>query len=354
MSYLLANGCSFTDKKFNTSSTGWIHTEEEKKQLGIPLEDWKMWPEYVADKLELLHNNMGKCGKSNESMVYSTIGQAEIKKPKVIMHLWTSGFRNAIFGYYMNDTNFIHACEIANMLFNRDSDEIINSSNHFPIQYWKLGFELLKIYYPEDYDKAIDFYKELSKDQKNVYDLQNVLDRRSDIDSYALPLFSKYYYDLYRYNNDIIIKLANLQIRNELKPFLELYDYCKLKEIPVITVGSHALGGHVANVAYENKVFKNKEQSHYVKMLKGFKKLCDASNRLWIDNYYFKRLDDLVADKKYVLHSWPFSPVIQKKHKMKQWLKGWKPVSHLDSHPNWDTQKLIGDLFYDLYKKNYS
>lgn len=353
MTYLLANGCSFTHKKFNTQSTGWIHTEEEKKQLGIPLEDWPMWPEYVADKLDILDNNLGKSGKSNEYMVKSTITHAEIKKPKVIMHLWTGGFRNAILGYHLNDCNFIHACEIADMLYNQDSDEIINSADHFPAQYWKLGFALLKMYDSRDYDKAIDFYRELSKDN-NMHEIEKIFNRPINVDSYALRLFSKYYTDLYYYDNDTKKVCADLRVSNELQPLLDLYEYCNFKKIPVITVGCYGMGGFNGNIAYTKKLIKNKNRSKYAKMLIGFKKVCDIANSIWTDNYYFKRLDDLVANKKYVLHNWPLSPIFQKKHKMDQWLKGWKPISHLDSHPNWDTQKLIGDVFYDLYKENYS
>jgi len=354
MSYLLANGCSFTDKKFNTNSTGWIHTEEQKKQLGIPLEDWKMWPEYVADKLELLHNNMGNSGKSNEYMVKSTIGQAELKKPKAIMHLWTGGFRNAILGYYLNDCNFVHACEIADLVYNQDSNGLIDPSYNFPVQYFKLGFDLIKFYDPSEYDKAKDFYKELSRGQKNMHAYELIFDRKKNSELYALPLFSKYYYDMYNFDYDTKSNLANLRIDNELQPLLDLYEYCKFKEIPVITIGSHGIGGYAANATYARKVYNRKNKTRYAKMIIGFKQVCDISDRMWIDNYYFKRLDDLVAEKKYVIYNWPNSQIIQKKHKIDQWLKGWKTVSDLDAHPCWNTQKLIGDLFYDLYKKNYS
>lgn len=354
MTYLLANGCSFTHKKFNTQSTGWIHTIREKKQLGIPLEDWPMWPEYVADKLELLHNNLGQSGKSNEYMVKSTISHAEIKKPKVIMHLWTGGFRNAILGYHLNDCNFIHACEIADLLLNRDSDGISYPAYHFPVQYWKLGFQLLNLYNPEDYDKAKDYYRELSHGQKNMHKIKTILDRPINTESYALSLFSKHYIDMYNFDHDTKMNLAGLRISNELQPLLDLYEYCNFKKIPVITVGSHGLGGFAGDMDYAKKVTKNKNRSKYAKMLIGLKQICEIADKLWINNYYFKRLDDLVADKKYVIHNWPCSSVHQKKSRIDEWLKGWKPVSHLDSHPNWDTQKLIGDLFYDLYKENYS
>ena len=42
MSYLLANGCSYTDYNFGKKNCDYNNTYEEKEQLGIPNENWKM------------------------------------------------------------------------------------------------------------------------------------------------------------------------------------------------------------------------------------------------------------------------------------------------------------------------
>ena len=83
MSYLLANGCSFTASNYGSNSPSY-HTEKEKNELGIPLVDWPMWPEYVSTKLGLSHINLGASGGSNTRMVTSTIEQACREKPYII------------------------------------------------------------------------------------------------------------------------------------------------------------------------------------------------------------------------------------------------------------------------------
>ena len=54
MSYLLANGCSFTNKNFASNSGNWVHSDKEKKELGIPFENYPMWPEYVARQMGII------------------------------------------------------------------------------------------------------------------------------------------------------------------------------------------------------------------------------------------------------------------------------------------------------------
>ena len=111
MSYLLANGCSFTASNYGSNSPSY-HTEKEKNELGIPLVDWPMWPEYVSTKLGLSHINLGASGGSNTRMVTSTIEQACREKPNIIMHLWTESNRHSFMGQRINDSVFLNILEM--------------------------------------------------------------------------------------------------------------------------------------------------------------------------------------------------------------------------------------------------
>ena len=354
MSYLLANGCSFTDKNYNTKSLDYHHTEEERKQLGIPLNDWKMWPEYVADKLELLHMNLARSGGSNSRMYKTTAEQIEMKKPEVVMHLWTGGYRNDLLNYTLNDYTYIMAIEIANALYECNAEYISWYAKNKPAVEFRLAFDLIKHYYPEKYEKCKDFYISIYNPNEDMHSIERIFKKTSYwVDRSSIYFFCEYYLDMQKSGKITIQEKIKHRISNELEPLLRLYELCKMKDIPLITVGALGLGGHVGHYTDNRKL--SDQSNIFQSMILGLVKTCDNLNLNWFNNIYFKLIDDLVFEEKYILYNWPNNASLQpKSHRMDQWLNGWKTVSHQDSHPHWDTQKLIGDLFYDLYEKNYS
>ena len=355
MSYLLANGCSFTNKNYSTHSHGFAHSIEEKKQLGIPLEDWPMWPEYAADKLELLHSNIAKSGRSNEFICNTTIEESEIMKPKVIMILWSSSWRENFLGHNYNHRDYVMAIQIANNLLKQCEE----------ISVWKnllrkdvgLGFKLLNYYYPDSYDRCIKFYSKKSSEIESMHTFEYVMKVRDKWDIHPVLSFTNHYLDLYYMGSSIREQMRI--ISNELRPLLNLYEYCKSENIPVVTKCLLHFGGFPSIKLGKKKLreIRKLNKNHltiFDKMLLGLEKMCKSTDKAWTDNYYFKKLDDLVADKKYIIENWPCHPALQSKTNPGHFVPDWKKISDKDSHPHWDTQKIIGDVFYDLYKKNYS
>lgn len=347
MSYLLANGCSFTNKNYNTDSHGWVHSIEEKKRLGIPLEDWKMWPEYVADKLEFLHKNIASSGNSNEKICNYSITEAHLLKPKVMMILWSSGWRKYFLGTNLHHGDYVKAIQIANQLL-KQSEEI--SWNNNMCKDVRLAFGLLNHYHPESYDRCKEFYSKKSSEIKNMHTLEDVMKARYKMNRLPVILFTKYFLQLYREGSSINQQMNF--ISEELKPLLHLYEYCKSEKIQLVTKCLLPFGGWPTHKMF--KVRSEKSPTIFDKMLKGVETIVHNTDKVWTDNYYFKKLDDLVADKKYIIENWPCHRALQNKYSPRDFLRGWKKVSDRDSHPHWDTQKLIGDVFYDLYKKNYA
>lgn len=346
MSYLLANGCSFTNKNYNTDGYS-EHSIEEKKILGLPLEDWPMWPEYVSDKLELLHINLAKNGRSNELICNDTILECHIKKPKLIMVLWSGGWRRYFLGSNLIHNDFIMAIQIANALI-KNSDEIITWTNKLTIDKFTLAFSILKHYYSDSYDRCLNFYSEKSNLAENMYSLESIINSRNKWKNYPAFMFTNYYIKLY---NTGASKKQQLEfISDELRPLYNLYEYCKSENIQLVTGCLIPFGARPSLKSLLPSPGRS-NLTVFDQMLIGLHKLNRGINHAWSDNYYFKKIDDLVSDKKYIIHNWPNHPALQLNWKKP---KGWKKISSKDSHPDWDTQKLIGDIFYDLYKKNYT
>lgn len=352
MSYLLANGCSFTNKNYNTDSHGWMHSIEEKKQLGIPTENWPMWPEYVSDKLELPCLNLAQSGKSNEHMYKDTIAQCHIRKPKVIMHLWSGGWRRHFFNHNLIHDNYVQAIQIANAII-KNSDEIFYWTKDYSIDRFYLALDLLNNYYPENFDKCLNFYSEKSNLAKNMYSLKSIKNSKHHWWFNLALMFNNEYLNWYRADDTNCTKIQMQIINDELKPLFDLYEYCKSENIHLITKCLIPFGGFPS---IKSQLIRKiiVARTEFDKMLLGVEKISFGIQRSWKNNYYFKKLDDLVSDKKYIIENWPNHIALQRKCGGKSWVKGWKTVSDKDSHPHWDTQKLIGDIFYDLYKKNYS
>lgn len=362
MTYLLANGCSYTDPNYNKGNNHW-HSDEDKKRLGIPLDNWPMWPEYVAKKLGLEYLNLATSGASNARMYRGSERQIlEVEKPKVLMHLWTSGFRNDILSYSMNDHLFYLPIEIANHLLKRNEMMICDNAKRYAVSNYAGAFTLIKFYYSEEYEGVKDFYRTLYNETKNsqshneIHPLENILDHKEWWANRSGTLwFCEYYRDLYRTTGNLLEYRMKWRMDEELKPFYNTYKLCKKHNIPLITVCGLPLGGYIGYY-YQPRDLDTKNPNYFEEALLGALKMCEWMSKNWTKNYWFNELEKHVFENNYVLYNWPLVRELlpPKQRFIQQWMKGFKNVSLIDQHPNWDSQKLIANLFYDLYKENYS
>ena len=368
MTYILANGCSFTKKDYGYKDNFW-HTDEEKIKLGIPLNPWPMWPEHVANRLEMDHVNLGKNGSSNREM-YERTSQYIFnhKPPAVVMHLWTCGYRSNYHHWTLPDHYYHLPIELANLLMNRDSQYLTSplTKAKFTRTYYSLAFHNINYFYPDEYESCRDFYISLCNDYTDMYTIQSI--DKVDVwwGKFALIALSGYYLELHSMSHGRFSEAMDQRISDELEPYYLLYRLCRRENIPVVTNNGMPLGGSLGSYRsprhykIEHKVETHrgvKERNVFETMLLGSMRMCNYISSNWIYNNYFNELDRLVNSDKYVIYNWPAIKGLTHEGTLllhEQYLDGYgkyKPISYADNHPNWDTQKLIGDFFYDLYKK---
>ena len=156
--------------------------------------------------------------------------------------------------------------------------------------------------------------------------------------------------------NDIE-SIADMLIEDELLPFIHTHNFCKQNKIKFISSICYSLA---SSSGVSHAMLKQNHRTNFRNMNKfetalyGYAKIKKIVKDRWMKNPVFKEMEDKILLNDFIMHSWPALSYCMNKPRMQDWLKGWKPISDLDSHPNWDTQKLIGDFFYDLYKKNYT
>ena len=74
MKKLIVSGCSYVDNYART----------------IGLDEWPIWPELLADRLDMELINLGKSGQGNE-YIYSTLIDTVIKEKNIglVIAMWT-------------------------------------------------------------------------------------------------------------------------------------------------------------------------------------------------------------------------------------------------------------------------
>lgn len=85
MSYILASGCSFTNKNWRS----YKHPE---------LELWTKWPELIGAEKNIETINLGKNGASNRLILKNASAQIYIRKPKIVLILLTDMSRFSVYG----------------------------------------------------------------------------------------------------------------------------------------------------------------------------------------------------------------------------------------------------------------
>jgi hypothetical protein len=352
MSYLLANGCSFTDQHYNS-----------RVESVAPYNDWKMWPEYVSEKLNLSFVNLGRNGGSNQRMALTSLEQISKNKPKVLMHLWTDCNRGMIYDYNIKTDDFVRALICADLIIRYDHDGL-KQCTKMPSIVGAMVWKILRIWYAEKFNECVNFYSSL---HDNNPDILKVLDQYIKNEIYwpkdkLLEWLGSYYLLQSELDYEQLKLGANKRIAIDLKPMLDTYFMCKAMDIQLITVQGIGLG-HINQMGLQN--CKGKEPiklggssagglNIFQIMLNGVCRQAEEIDKHWIEHPMFKQLDDFIFEKKIISHNWPGHARYQNNTYMRNWLKGWKEVSYKDNHPHADTQKLIGDLFYDLYQKKYS
>jgi len=398
MSYLLANGCSFTDYNFGKKNGEYNNTYEEKEQLGIPNENWKMWPEYVAEKLDLPYLNLGISGGSNQRMYQTSLDQTIRKKPKVLMHLWSSDGRYGLFGKNMSLWNIQKAIVLAidlmhlnNTLFDDKFEPTWDQASG------QLAYKLISIYYPGYLNMIIDFYGQLLKNDSNKMRrfLQIIKPGSDDLNNYKhnttektqylahiVRFWINYFADRI-YLSDTDIDKENNEILNiEFSYILNTIYMCKYENIPFVSVFGlnwHTKGHNLPDsltkyygiideavktnnsMSVDNNFWKKFMLHDNPKNLNTFEKIALSQVymirkrfRDFIRNEMFDKIDTLILNNETVALGWPPVPEYNPNAGVKNFIKGFCALSFQDSHPDPGTQKLIGDVFYDAYQKNYS
>lgn len=393
MSYLLANGCSFTDYNFGKNTGEWRHTLEEKEKLGIPDDNWPMWPEYVAEKLELPHLNLGQSGASNEQIYLSSLYQIQERKPKLLIHLWSSSRRHWLVGSKSNLSDFCTGVAFANEILHKNP-KVFDDYHLKPTRStYSYAFRLISIHYPEKFNEIINFYSyhlseqgdkklfELTKyirihsDRVSLEDLNNGHFYRQEPQSNTINFWFRYFHDLVNKDEESIKKIAIQKNNWELSWILSTHYMCKSEEIPFIGASALSLdGGHMANtdkMEKYNHLFQDAGLNHFWRRfsrhynredLNLFEQIIliikyfdHCRQKLILESELFHKLDELVHEKELIYPMWPpMCELNSGRHRLPDFLEGWEQLSDKDSHPSIATQKLIGDFFYEAYQEFFS
>lgn len=402
MTYLLANGCSYTDENYGGYPSQYIHTYEEKDKLGIPRVNWKMWPEYVAERMDVLHLNLGVSGGSNYRMYSTSVEQIQRKKPKILMHLWTSSNRSNYHSQKYHDSDFVSAVFYAAELMNHNGNIFLEEGmkTGFHRSNGKNAFQAIQLFYPEKLEETFKFYESFHSDDEGILKLLSDC-RKNIVDVNDLPIPSNnarhlkatlmktwiQYMNFSSYSSrDICHRMADQMITRELEPILQTYYMAKLENIPFVSIFGLPLSLHKLSLRFSKKLapyeliiqkiidgdqkstsirnpgrrfidlIDNGGLNRFEIIILFNQYLHQIANNITINNPIFIKLDDLIAEKKFITKCWPpFPPYGLDRREIEKCItKNWKPLSDRDIHPSPDTQKYIGDAFYDLYQENYS
>lgn len=402
MSYLLANGCSYTDENFGGNSGNFIHTNQEKDKLGIPRSNWKMWPEYVAEKMNIPHLNLGSSGASNSRMYTTSSVQIQRQKPKILMHLWTSGSRFNYYNHKYHNSNYTSAVFYASELMNHNgylfSEE--GAKSGFTRRMVEFSFQAIQLFYPERLEETFKFYTSFHSDDDSILELlsdckKNIVDINTlpnnggshlYLQASLMKTWIQYMNFCSYFDRDTCYQNADKIISMELEPILQTYYMAKAENIPFVSMFTLELTPYQVNLNISKKL---KSYRHVIKDItkndrkstsknnsaRRFIHLIDKDNLnkfeiIILFNHYlhqtakdnlinnptFMKLDDLISEKKIIAKCWPPFGLygLSREEIEKSITKNWKPLSNMDIHPHPDTQKHIGDAFYDLYQENYS
>lgn len=367
MSYILANGCSWTNPNYGIQATNAYHTDEEKKELGIPNDNWPMWPEYVGKKFKLPVVNLGRSGASNEKIYKGTLSQILEKKPTAVFHMWSSNNRTDFFNKNINSLDMWNGLYLAHRIVNLEEDVYTEDLKYLGNNDFRLAWKLISIYYPHLFNDCVIYYSELhSNDSKivqkifaniriiyvkqrhmNVYKSKDVK-QSQDIHNDLLTWWVNYFINMTYWDEQMCQSQVDKMITKELFPHLATIHACNYYNIPYISVQGPVLGFRPKGN------LDQKNNDIFQRALDGAMRIEDEIKKRWIDNSIFKEIDTLVLSGKAIIEGWPLHIEWDGKPSISYRIKNYKQISQKDGHPHWETQKDFGDFIYDLYKKNYT
>lgn len=95
---LIAAGCSFTDPDFRSLDSSLKESEKG---------GWSMWPEIIAERLNLKSVNMGKYGAGNDYIFNRVIDQLHIQKNiKLVVVMWSGWDRFNYMGKFITPISY--------------------------------------------------------------------------------------------------------------------------------------------------------------------------------------------------------------------------------------------------------
>ena len=390
MSYLLANGCSFTNKNFAINSGNWVHSDKEKKELGIPFDDYPMWPEYVARQMGIKDVNLAKNGASNSRMHRTTLAQVQKKRPKAIMHLWTSSGRSDYMNEEIISYDFIRAVYFAGAIMSRNPnfcdpfiDDVKGVRNFVPGQ---SAFKMISIYHPNEFNSIIRFYIDQFQDKPDQLRFfldcikvdDNSFGKKKEL--WTTPMIKFYvnlFYNILNYTDNELDAWNEYLLNLDLQPLLDTYYMCKAENIPFVSLSALPLDplsvpirdhyNKVSPPETEKLIDKCRIWKEFESSFPGYEKLnmfqkmalniryqTKRREQMLIKNEVFKKLDDLIGDKEMIFDHLPPVNRFNPTPAVDTFIPDYKYVSKLDFHPHHSMQEKIGAVFYDAYQKNYS
>ena len=380
MSYILANGCSWTNPNYGVDCGNSYHTDEEKLELGIPLGNWQMWPDYVANKFKLPIKNLAENGSSNEKIYKTTLTQISEKKPFAVFHMWTSNNRNDFFNKNMNVLNIWNSLYLAQKIINLEEDVYTEDINYIVDSNFRLAWKFISIYYPHLYNDCIIHYCDLHSNNNKLIqrifsnvrisylkqrhkfpNTSNDVNQSQDLQNDLLTWWVDYFIDITEWDNRRLLSQVDQIITNELWPYLATINLCDYYDLPYISVQGPVLGYQPRNLDHwknkpHNPILTRRGENNdiFYKALNGAIRIQDEIKKHWIYNNVFKEIDILISRGKAVIEGWPLHAGWESKPSVAYSIKNFKELSQKDGHPTWQSQKEMGNFIYDLYKKNYS
>lgn len=380
MSYILANGCSWTNPNYGLQTGNSYHTDDEKIELGIPLGNWKMWPEYVSNKLKLPIKNLAENGLSNEAIYKRTLSQISEKKPIAVFHMWTSNNRTDFFNLNLNTLNPWNAIYLAQKIINLEEDVYTKDIKYLVDNSYRLAWKLISLYYPHLYNDCIIYYCDLySNNDKLIQKIfSNVrisylkqrhkfpytssdVNQSQDTQNDLLTWWVDYFIDIAGWDNERLLSQVDKMITNELWPHLATIHLCNYYNLPYISVQGPELGyGPIELKNWKSKhhnpilTRRGEVNDIFYQALNGAIRIQDEIKKRWIYNNIFKEIDILISEGKAAIEGWPLHIGWESKPSIAYSIKNFKALSKKDGHPNPESQKEMGNFIYDLYEKNYS
>jgi hypothetical protein len=337
MSYILAGGCSYTDPDYECIN----YSREEMQQMGhgYRLGRWKMWPEYLGEKLNLEVINTGEQGSSNVKIYHKILNHTMDNNPKIIFVLWSEIDRFSLLKRDVQTTT-MWRIYLASLLmlskFNFKKDGFRAGSLY--LDAWRF----ISIKYPDLLQETLDYYKNhpIITCYKNDHLTQST--------SEFIPLLIPWYYN------------KEYTITNLLSPIYNTILLCIQRNISLVMAGGldWELFGcydwpHISGVdetrsrQTRNTFFKKSINKNFyndvMSYITDWKLIKDSITK----HELFWEIEELINKNNIICKGWPFTKSLGGycSHDLEYFTQ----IGSKDNHPSPDGQRVIADLMYNAY-----